>query len=208
MPAVRRQLWLIAGLFIILGVVICVAYIKLRASDIQVAQGRQLYHKGKYDLAEEAYRQAVEMDSHNAEAWYWLGISCKNQGRMEPAADALVKATELSPDNLNWWFECAQALQWDSRFDSAEKAWSKFIEMAPTDDPRSFHARMNQARCILHGGDAEHAIRILKEMLAHQDNRDARFVLAELLGYAGKYDESIEEFRRALGEKPKTRPEE
>jgi superkiller protein 3 len=208
MPAARRQLWLIVGLFIILGAAICVAYVKLRASDIQAAQGRQAYDAGKYELAEYAYRRAVEMDSRNAEAWYWLGISCKNQGKMEPAADALVKATELSPDNLNWLFECAQALQWASRFDQAQKAWGKFIEIAPADDPRTFHARLNQARCILHGGDVEHAIRILEDMLARQDSREARFVLAELLGYAGKYDESIQEFRRALGEKPQTRPEE
>jgi len=53
----------------------------------------------------------------------------------------------------------------------------------------------------------EHAIRMLEDMLARQDSREARFVLAELLGYAGRYDESIQEFRRALGEKPQTRPE-
>jgi tetratricopeptide (TPR) repeat protein len=208
MPAARRQLWLIVGLFIILGAAISVAYVKLRASNIQVAQGRQAYDAGKYELAEDAYRRAVEMDSRNAEAWYWLGISCKNQGRMEPAADALVKATELSPDNLNWWFECAQALQWASRFDGAQKAWGKFIEMAPADDPRTFHARLNQAHCILHGGDAERAIQMLQDMLAHQDNREARFELAKLLSYAGRYDESVQEFQKALGEKPQTRPEE
>jgi len=57
MPSPRRQLWLIVGLFIILGVAICVAYVKLRASDIQVAQGRQAYDAGKYALAEDAYRR-------------------------------------------------------------------------------------------------------------------------------------------------------
>ncbi|HSW45173.1 MAG TPA: tetratricopeptide repeat protein [Phycisphaerae bacterium] len=208
MPATaKRQLWLIVILFILAAVAVYFAYLRLRASNIQMAQGRQAYDAGKYALAEDAYLRSVTVDQNNAEAWYWLGISRKNQGKVASAAEALIKATQLEPNNANWWFESAQALQWAERFSEAEQAWAKVQNLFLPDDPRVVQARINQAQCLAHHGDVERAIEMMKAMLATKDDPNIRCELAKVLGYAGRYEESVQEFRRAFGETPTNQPE-
>ncbi len=207
MPAARRQLWLVALAFVILGAGIYLFYFRLRGADIQIAQGRHLYDQGKYALAEAAYEQAAKLSPEHADAWYWLGISRKNQGKDAEAAEALAQATELNPGNVNWWIESAEALQWAGRFVEADKAWRKALELLPPEDARVTKARVNLARVLVARGETAAALQVLNEMLARKDDRQLRFVMAELLGYAGKFEESAEQYRLALGDQPTTQPE-
>ncbi len=207
MPAARRQLWMVALAFVILGVGVSIVYFRMRSGDIQLAQGRQLYDAGKYELAEMAYRRATEAEPMNAEAWYWLGISCKNQGKDKEAADALAKATELRPKDVNWWFDCAEALQWANRFDKAEAAWGQVLALLPPEDNRVRKAQINLARVLAAQHKTDQAIDLLSKVLAHSEDRQVRFVLAELLGYAGRFEESTKEYSRALGDQPASKPE-
>ncbi len=207
MPAAKRQLWLVALAFVVLGAGIYLFYFRLRGADIQIAQGRQLYDQGKYAMAEAAYENAVKLSPKHADAWYWLGISRKNQGKDAEAADALLQATQLDPENANWWIESAEALQWAGRFPEAEEAWRKVLELLPADDSRATKAKVNLARVLAAEKKIEPAIQLLNEMIARKDDRQLRFVMAELLGYAGKFEESAEQYRRALGDQPATQPE-
>jgi cytochrome c-type biogenesis protein CcmH/NrfG len=207
MPAARRQLWLVALGFVVLGVAVYLLYFRLRGGDIQLAQGRSLFDKGKYEFAELAYEKAVQADPANANAWYWLGITLKNEGKDKPAADALLKATELRPKNVNWLFECAEALQWAERFGEAEATWRKVLDMLPENDLRRVKAQMDLARVLAGQHKGDQAIDLLKQMLAQKEDRRVRSLLAELLAYAGRYDESIEQFRHVVGEEPSSKPE-
>lgn len=207
MPAARRQLWMVALAFVILGVGIYFVYFRMRSGDIQLAQGRQLYDAGKYNFAEMAYRKATEAEPMNAEAWYWLGISCKNQGKDKEAADALAKATEFRPKDVNWWFECAEALQWANRFDKAEAAWGRVLALLSPEDNRARKAQINLARVLAAQHKTDQAIDLLSKVLAQSEDRQVRFVLAELLGYAGRFEESTKEYSRALGDQPASKPE-
>lgn len=207
MPAARRQLWLVALIFLVAGGVICVGYLWLRASSIQLAQGRMAYDAGRYDLAEDAYVRAVTLAPNSAEAWYWLGISRKNQGKSKLAAEALEQAVTLKPRNASWQFECAEALQWAEQFAKAEQAWRRLLDMIPADDPRAIKGRLNLAKCLAAQGQLDRAVQMLQEMLAQKDDRNVRFVLAEILAYAGRLEESTEQWRRAFGSPPESKPE-
>jgi len=159
-----------------------------------------LYWAGRFDMAEAAYQRVTQADPENAEAWYWLGISRKNQGLSASAADALGKATSLSPDRVTWWFEYAEALQWVERFSEAETAWQKVMQLLPPDHPRLRQARVNLARSMGGQGGAhvDRAVRMLEEVLAKNEDRRVRFALAEVLAWAGRLEESKEQYRRAL----------
>ncbi len=207
MPAKTSQLWLVVLVFVIVGLAIIAAYFKLRASDIQIAAGKKTYDAGKFALAEEAYQRAADLSPHDAEAWYGLGMSRKCQGKSKLAADALSKATELNPRNAQWWYECAESLQWAERFADAERAWVKTLELLLPTDGRVLQAKTQLARCLTAEGKGDQAVTMLKDVLAKQDNRSIRFVLAELLGYMGRFEESANEYQRALGGTPETKPE-
>ena len=153
-------------------------YLHFRAGHIQAVEGRKEYDAGRFDLAEKAYARATQADPDHAEAWYWLGISRKNQGLSASAADALAEATALSPERTTWWIEYAEALQWAERL----------------------KASMNLAQAI-GGQGGEHvdrAVRMLEEILAKNEDRQVRFALAEVLLMAGRLEESKEQYRRAL----------
>ena len=206
MPAVRKRVWRVS-LLLLAGGAIYVGYHWLRASNIQLAQGRMAYDAGRYDLAEAAYLRAVSMAPNKAEAWYWLGISRKNQGKSKLAADALEQAVKLQPRYASWQFECAEALQWAEQFAKAEQAWQRLLDMVPADDPRAIKGRLNLAKCLAAQGQLDRAVQMLQQMLAQKDDRNVRFVLAEILAYAGRLEESTEQWRRALGSQSESKPE-
>jgi len=194
------RLWLTAFLFVVLAVVLVILYQHIRAGHIQAAEGRKDYDAGKFDLAEGAYARATGLDPNNAEAWYWLGISRKNQGRSAEAADALAKATALNPDRLDWWFEYAEALQWSERFGESEKAWQSVIALLPPNDARLNKVRENLALsiCGQGGPNVDRAVGMLEEILAKNEDRRVRCALAQVLAWAGRLEESEAQYRRAL----------
>lgn len=207
MPAMTKHLLRMLIVFVVLGVAVVGSYFFFRAGNIQIAEGNKSYDVGKYDLAEHAYLRAVHVAPKNPEAWYWLGISRKCQGKSKLAAEALSQATSLAPDNPQWWYECAEALQWAERFGDAAAAWSRTLDLLSPDDGRILQIKMQMARCLVGAGRVDEAVKMLKDMLARRDDRRVRFVLAELLGFAGRLEESASEYRRAFGGSSETKPE-
>ncbi|MEO0180297.1 MAG: tetratricopeptide repeat protein [candidate division WOR-3 bacterium] len=57
-----------------------------------------LVHEAWYDMAEEEYRKAIEMNPMDAEAHYNLGVLLYNQGRYEEAEKEFREAIRIKPD--------------------------------------------------------------------------------------------------------------
>jgi len=205
MPRTSKQLWLPILLFAVIAVGVSVAYQRYRAGDIQMAEAQQAFKAERFDLAEAAYARATQVAPNNAEAWYWLGISRRNQGLVATAADALSKATELDDSHTVWWIACAETLQWSKRFAEAEKAWQRALDqLKPKDgqlkpkDGRMIEIQINMARSIASQGEIDRAQKLLEDLLAVQDDPQIRSVLAELLAGAGRFEESANQYRKAL----------
>ncbi|MBN1490798.1 MAG: tetratricopeptide repeat protein [Phycisphaerae bacterium] len=198
----RSQLWLTALLFAVLGMVIALAYHYFRAGNIQQAEGRREYDAGRFDLAEVAFSRATQANPANGDAWYWLGLSRKNQGRVGPAAEALAKATSLEPDRVAWWIEYAEALQWAQQFAKAEEAWNEVIRLLPPDDARRVHTHIQLARALGGQQATDRAITVLENLLTQKDTPQVRFALAEVLAWGGRLEESAQQYRRALDTQP------
>jgi len=198
--------WILV-VFVILAVVVTAAFLHFRASDIEMAQARRAFDVGRFDVAEAAFERATRYAPADAEAWYWLGITRKCEGKIPGAADALVKATELKPDNVLWWFECARLLQWAKRYPEAEHAWKQTLELLPPDDDyRRNEARISLARTIAAQGQIDRSAAILEKMLGEKEDPQIRFVLAELLAWAGRFEESAKQYRIALQQQSETQP--
>jgi tetratricopeptide (TPR) repeat protein len=202
MDRIRLRLWLVALAFILLGLAIGFTYQKLRGGEIRLAEGRRLYEAGRYDLAEKSYLEASELAPQRADAWYGLGMCRKNRGKPAEAADALSHATALRPDCTPWLVEYAEALQWTARYAEAQKAWERVLSLVPATDNRARMARMNIARNLASQGQPDQAADMLRKMLAEKDDNQVRFLLAEVLAWNGRFQESAAEYRRSLDSQP------
>src|SRR5262245_3358181 len=61
--------------------------------------GHKAYSSGQFDVAVEAYGEAVKAYPANYDAWYSMGQAHQKRGRWKEAADAFGKAVERSPDD-------------------------------------------------------------------------------------------------------------
>jgi tetratricopeptide (TPR) repeat protein len=62
-------------------------------------EGVQYGQQGHWDVAEKAFRKAIETDDNLAEAQFNLGVVLDKQGKHEEAVKAFKKAAELAPTN-------------------------------------------------------------------------------------------------------------
>lgn len=63
---------------------------------------------GRWTEAEQAFRQAIELDPKLDRAWYGLGLSLVRQQRFDDAAKALKRNTELQPMSPYGWYQLAR----------------------------------------------------------------------------------------------------
>lgn len=73
-------------------------------AEKSVEIGQRYYRHGQYGLAEQSFRQAVEQDHNNAEAWLGLAASydrLRRFDRARQAYDILVKLVGRTPIVLN-----------------------------------------------------------------------------------------------------------
>jgi Flp pilus assembly protein TadD len=73
-------------------------------AEKSVEIGQRYYRHGHYGLAEQAFRQAVEQDHNNAEAWLGLAASydrLRRFDRARQAYDVLAKLVGRTPIVLN-----------------------------------------------------------------------------------------------------------
>lgn len=198
----RKSFWLTAVFFVGIGIAIGVAYVHFRSGHIQFAEGRRQYDTGHFDLAADAFTRATQKNPQEADAWYWLGLSWRNLGKPGQAADALQEATRLAPERADWWFDYALALQWAGRSAAAESAWGHTVTLLPPDDARLTQAHIEWARTLAAQGKTDAAVKMLTESLNARPDSQIQFTLAEILAWAGRFDESAAQYRQALASQP------
>ena len=93
--------------------------------------GLDLYYKGKYELALEAFNKAIELKPNYANAWHNKGVTLGTLGRNDDALQAYNKAIELKPDFANAWDNKGVTLGTLGRNDDALQAHNKAIELKP-----------------------------------------------------------------------------
>ncbi len=76
-----------------------------KSSMMYVARGVGNYYVpaqlgGGAKLSIPDFRKAIELDSRNAEAWLWLGLSLRKENRDAEARQAFTKSLELNPNRL------------------------------------------------------------------------------------------------------------
>lgn len=104
--------------------------VSLKPEDY-INRGFDLYYKGKYEEALNAFDKVIEVRPDYANAWYYKGLALGGLDRNEEALKAHDKAIELNPDYANAWINRGVALDNLGRYEEALKAYDKVIGLNP-----------------------------------------------------------------------------
>jgi len=95
------------------------------AAKEYVKGGNLLAGEGKYDAAVKSYRQAIQMDPNNAEAYSLMGSALAQAGKYREAEEALRKAVALKPNFAEGYFHLGNFLKSQGKESEAQEAFSK-----------------------------------------------------------------------------------
>jgi tetratricopeptide (TPR) repeat protein len=172
---------------------------KVAASRTLVRRGQRFGKAGRFDLAEPAFRAAVEADPANADALANLGISLANLGRLEEAQRRLSES--LSVDDTNAVAHLSLGVILD-RQGSDRLAMDQY-RAALDRDPTNVQARVYLADAKLRAGLAEEAAALYRQALAQApDSLRMQLSLAMANVRAGHYGEARKVLELALKTHP------
>jgi tetratricopeptide (TPR) repeat protein len=108
--------------------------------------------------ARDAYRRAIELDPHHADAHVNLGRLLQEAGERDAAEAHYRQAIDLAPEHAVAWFNLALLLEWSERLHLAVSAYERAIEH----DPDAADAHYHAARVYEKLGQETAALRHLK----------------------------------------------
>jgi len=134
---------------------------KVAASKVLLRRGQRFGKAQRFDLAEKAFRAAVDADPDNAEALANLGISLANLGRIQEAEASLSKS--LAMDAANAVAHMSLGVVYDRQ--GRDQAAIEQYVAALSRDPDNSQARVYLADAKMRLGQAAEAVPIYREAL-------------------------------------------
>ena len=136
---------------------------KVAASHALIRRGQRLGLLGRFDLAESAFRAAVEADPNNADAIANLGISLANLGRLEEAQRRLAESLSLDDSNALAHFSLGVVLDRQGLDQPAMAQYAAAMER----DPANVQAAAYLADAKMRVGLAAEAAALYRRALEH-----------------------------------------
>lgn len=172
---------------------------KVAASRVLLRRGQRFGKAGRFDLAEPAFRAAVEADPNNAEALANLGISLANLDRLEEAQQRLTES--LAKDDSLALAHFSLAVVLDRQ--GLDKAAAKEYMAALDHDPANLQARVYLADAKMRMGLPEEAAKLYRQALERSPN-STRMELSLTFAYikAGRFIEARKVLEAALKQQP------
>jgi tetratricopeptide (TPR) repeat protein len=158
------------------------------------------YNTGRYEQAAADYRRAVEVDPANGDAYRRLGKVYEFNDQLDEALASYQKAAEVQPDYYKPFQDLGAFYAYRSNYAEAVRAWEKMVTLAP-DYADAHFALAGAYRDWGRFADAEKEFRI---SIGLQDTSNAEHALGYTLMYAGKGEQAIACYLRALALGPET----
>jgi tetratricopeptide (TPR) repeat protein len=172
---------------------------KVAASRSLLRRGQRFGNAGRFDLAEPAFRAAVQADPSNAEAIANLGISLANLGRIDEAQQRLTESLALDDTSVFAHLNFGVILD---RQGLDQRAIAQYSE-ALSRDPTNLQARVYLADVKMRLGLAEDAIKLYRTAADQMpDSSRMQLSLAMANIKAGHYNEARKVLEAALQAKP------
>jgi tetratricopeptide (TPR) repeat protein len=159
--------------------------------------GTVLGSAGDFDAAIRALRRACELQPDLASAWYNLGVMLTRCVRNEEATEALTRAVELAPDNMDARALLGDMLRMGGRVQESAGEYRRVLSERPWAG-MAWWGLADLRTGELTREDVDRMRSALRDTRASDDDRIAiGFALAKALDEQERYDESLDELKRA-----------
>lgn len=161
--------------------------------------GSVLGTSGDFDEAIRVLNRACELDPGLGTAWYNLGLMLIRSVRYAEAIDALQHAVQLAPDNMDARAQLADMLRTQGHADQAAAEYRTVLAERPASG-MAWWGLADLRTGALGDDDIERMRAVLRDGHANDEDRVAiGFAMAKALDEAGRYQESLDELKRAHG---------
>jgi len=172
---------------------------KVAASRALLRRGQRFGRAGRYDLAEPAFRAAVDADPANADAIANLGISLANLGRLDEARLRLEESLAKDDSNAIAHLSLAVVLDRQGLDDAAIREY----KAALAHDPSNVQAYVYLADVKMRTGLPNEAAELYRQALErypHSPRMQLSLAFANIK--AGQYNEARKVLEAGLKEQP------
>jgi protein O-GlcNAc transferase len=153
------------------------------------------HRKGKFDLAEEIYRDIISVQSDHFYALHFLGILYTQLGKYDLAISHIKKAIRINPSDADAYYNLGIALQGKGDFAKAINSYEKSLQF----NPANADAYVNLGTIFKDKGKLDDAVSSYQKAL--QLNPDLAAALNNLgvvLKEKGLLSDAIELYQKAL----------
>ncbi len=162
-------------------------------------KAREYHHQGQAALAENAYRQVINLDSRHAGAHQALGLLLFDRGESSAAIEHLTRASDILPDWVEPLVQRGQALQQLGYPADALACFDRALALRPTG-----HVALYQRGVVLQALQrSAEAVASFDALLALQpDFAPALFSRANALAEAGRFEDAHAAYERVIALQP------
>jgi protein O-GlcNAc transferase len=154
----------------------------------------QHHQAGRFQSAEQIYRQILQADPNHADAWHYLGVMAHQLGKWEMAVDYVRRAIALN-GNAFAFHNLGNVLKDQGRLEEAITCYRRALEIKP-DVVETYN---NLGLALQEQGKLDEAVDCYHHALELQPvSADAHNNLGNAFRYRGKLDEAVACYRRAL----------
>ena len=160
---------------------------------------RDFHVQGQLDRAEPLYREIIEADPENAEAWHLLGVLMLQKGQGVDAESYLSEAIKLKPDEAKYFNNLSSAQKLGGKVTEAEGSLRKAVEL----DPNFADGHVNLGYLLSEAERYDEAIVSYRSAIEHYPKiAELHQNLAHALFQVGLLDEAKLICLKALSLKP------
>jgi tetratricopeptide (TPR) repeat protein len=169
-------------------------------STAEMLQAALRHHEaGRFDEAEQGYRQVIDREPGNADALHLLGVLVFQRRRPAEAVDLIRKAIAIAPTVPDFYNDLGCALRDVQDLPGSIAAWQQAVSLSPN----HVQAKRNIADALYNGGQTDAAILLYTQVIQLDPNlAEAHRGLSDSFQRKGQMAEAIESMKEAVRLRP------
>ena len=131
--------------------------------QVRLQQAWQQHQTGNLDEAEETYRQVIEADPKDADAWVYLGILQFDRRQFESSTESYRRALEIRDHYPIAWNNLGNSFRMLGQVENAEQCFTKALSQ----HPNYLSAFKNRGTLWIWSGEIQKGLKWYQEGLKH-----------------------------------------
>ena len=132
--------------------------------QVRLQQAWQQHQTGNLDEAEETYRQVIEADRKDADAWVYLGILQFDRRQFESSTESYRRALEIRDHYPIAWNNLGNSFRMLGQVENAEQCFTKALSQ----HPNYLSAFKNRGTLWIWSGEIQKGLRVSEGLKHHR----------------------------------------